>query len=219
MTRSLIRLTEPLVAFPMETQVPRISGKSRDASLLPAKLGSISRLSTRFGINARSRGRGSSQGGRTIRCGSIPDTRRRTLPRIATTVLGLFFAVGPALFGLASEDGVADPKVLGKIVAGRQVVPINSRVVIHRAMVQVRAIVLPGLTGPIPPAPGDWTRPQVRKLDIPADEQFLFRVKRIINDRVQVVSQDGQISGWLKRDQVVPLEQAEEHFSRAIEKN
>ena len=150
---------------------------------------------------------------------SDSDSRLRSRLCIAMIGTGLLIAVGPPFWRLAAQDGVARANVPGDNIVGRQVVPIDNRVVIHRAIVQVRAIVLAGMTDPIPPAPGDWSRPQVRKLDIPADEQFLFRVKRVLNDRVQVASPDGQISGWLKRDQIVPLEQAEEHFGRAIEKN
>ena len=45
---------------------------------------------------------------------------------------------------------------------------------------------------------------------------LVFQVERIEPDRIQVVSRDNSVRGWLLRDQIVPLEQADEHLGRVV---
>jgi tetratricopeptide (TPR) repeat protein len=46
--------------------------------------------------------------------------------------------------------------------------------------------------------------------------QLVFLVERIEPDRIQVVSRDKSVRGWLARDQIVPLERAYEHLNRVV---
>jgi tetratricopeptide (TPR) repeat protein len=47
-------------------------------------------------------------------------------------------------------------------------------------------------------------------------DQLTFLVDRVAQDRILIVSRDATLRGWVFRDQIVPLEQADEHFARVV---
>ena len=47
-------------------------------------------------------------------------------------------------------------------------------------------------------------------------DHLTFLVERLEQDRILVVSRDKSVRGWVFRDQIIPLERAEEHFSRVV---
>ncbi len=51
---------------------------------------------------------------------------------------------------------------------------------------------------------------------VPSADQFSFLVERVQDDRVKVVSRDKTIQGWLRREQVVPLDAAIDYFSQVL---
>ena len=51
---------------------------------------------------------------------------------------------------------------------------------------------------------------------ISSQDQLIFVVERIEPDRIAVVSLDNSVRGWVGRDQVVSLDQADAHFSQVV---
>ncbi len=149
----------------------------------------------------------------------ISDPARFTGRLVGSIGICLLVTAGPVFSRGAGDDKNAGASSQGKLVVGTQVVPIDDRVLIRRATVRVLAILHPDMIEAIPPAPADFSRLQTRRLDISAAEEFLFRIKQVSKTRIEIISQDKSTSGWRKKDQVVPLDEAETHFSRAIEKN
>ena len=151
----------------------------------------------------------------------VSECLRPTRLRLSSFGIGLLLVFGPTICRLAGEMMSPDGNEPAELVVGTQVVPIDSRVIIRRATVQVLAMVGPDVSQlNLPSAsPFDLVRPQARKLDLPAAEDFLFRIEHMREKRVEIISQDHRTRGWLNRDQVVRLVDGEAHFSRAIAKN
>ncbi len=87
----------------------------------------------------------------------------------------------------AAENPAAATKASSRLIVGTEVVLTMSETFLH-----------------------DQGRP------ISSQDQLIFLVERIEPERIQVVSRDKRIRGWLGRDQVVPLEQAGAHFSQVV---
>jgi tetratricopeptide (TPR) repeat protein len=51
---------------------------------------------------------------------------------------------------------------------------------------------------------------------VSARDHLIFLVETVEPERVQVVARDQSIRGWLLRDQVIPIEQADQHFNRVV---
>ena len=52
--------------------------------------------------------------------------------------------------------------------------------------------------------------------ELPNRGECLFRIARLGADMADIVTEDGTVRGWVKTDQILPLETAAEHFSRRI---
>jgi tetratricopeptide (TPR) repeat protein len=51
---------------------------------------------------------------------------------------------------------------------------------------------------------------------VSSEDNLTFFVERLDQDRIQVVSRDKGVRGWVFSDQIIPLEQADEHFDRIV---
>ncbi|MGO9914166.1 MAG: tetratricopeptide repeat protein [Isosphaeraceae bacterium] len=51
---------------------------------------------------------------------------------------------------------------------------------------------------------------------VPSADQLSFLVERVQDDKVKVVSRDKTIQGWLRREQVVPLDAAIDYFGQVL---
>jgi len=52
--------------------------------------------------------------------------------------------------------------------------------------------------------------------ELPSRGECLFRIARLGPDMADIVAENGTVRGWVKIDQILPLEAAAEHFSRRI---
>ena len=54
---------------------------------------------------------------------------------------------------------------------------------------------------------------------ISSQDNLTFFVEGVENDRIQVISRDKTVRGWVFSDQIIALERADEHFNRVVAKN